>query len=88
MQCVNLSNLDNKCFSCADVEYQQFNQPSSSSNGLTESVNNKTELLKAYAAVKDMYHVNITMNRVSPLEKAIWSRVEKEMAAKLNVNSE
>jgi len=60
----------------------------STSKDQINNFNNKTEFLKAFAAVKDMYHVNMTMNRVSPLEREVWERVEKEMAARVNLNGE
>lgn len=50
--------------------------------------NRRAEFFKAYAAVKDMYQVNLSINRVCPLERSIWNQVEKEMAIKFNLNTE
>eukprot|EP00112_Aurelia_sp_Birch-Aquarium-sp1_P008211 Seg190.19 transcript_id=Seg190.19/GoldUCD/mRNA.D3Y31 product="hypothetical protein" protein_id=Seg190.19/GoldUCD/D3Y31 len=54
---------------------------------LHNDVTANTELLRSFASVREMYSLNITVNggRVTPLEKCVWNRVEKEMAARFKV---
>ena len=82
-----------KCFKVdgffyADAADARSSRACSTSKEQINNLNNKSEFLKAFAAVKDMYHVNMAMNRVSPLERAVWDRVEKEMATRVNLNGE
>ena len=54
---------------------------------LHNDVTANTELLRSFASVREMYSLNITVNggRVTPLEKCVWNRVEKEMSARFNL---
>ena len=54
---------------------------------LHNDVTANADLLRSFASVQEMYSLNITVNsgRVTPLEKCVWNRVEKEMAARFKL---